>query len=436
MTGKFYGQSACRADDCFLPSFDKRKMLISPMLSTTRVKLSIMMFLQFFVWGAWYGQVTKYLETQLNATGIQQGAAFATFSIAMLIAPFFVGMIADRYFSAQRVLGVLNLVGAAILYFLIQINDADQFFWILLVYCFTFAPTLALTTSIAMQQMSSPEKEFPGIRVLGTVAWIVVTNIVGYYGFGDQVTIFQLSMYSALALGIFSFFLPDTPPKAEKATSFGQILGLDAFKLFKDRSFTIFFLSSVLICIPLSFYYAMANPSLTDGGMQNVENKMSLGQASEVIFMLLIPLAYTRLGVKKMLIVGLIAWIIRFIGFGYGDGGSGEWMLYLAIILHGVCYDFFFVTGQIYTDNKAGEKIKSSAQGLISIATYGIGMGIGSYLSGFAKDMFTTGDTVNWTQFWLVPAGIAAAVLVLFILFFTDRKVVLAQEDKVVTGSL
>ncbi len=405
------------------------------MLTATRVKLSVMMFLQFFVWGAWYGQVTKYMETQLNATGLQQGAAFATFSIAMLIAPFFVGMIADRYFSAQKVLGILNLVGAAVLYYLIQINDADQFFWVLLAYCFTFAPTLALTTSIAMQQMTTPEKEFPGIRVLGTVAWILVSNIVGYYGFGDKVTIFQLSMYSALVLGIFSFFLPDTPPKAEKSTSFGQILGLDAFKLFKDRSFSIFFLSSVLICIPLSFYYAMANPSLTDGGMQNVENKMSLGQASEVIFMLLIPLAYTRLGVKKMLIVGLVAWIVRFIGFGYGDGGSGEWLLFLAIILHGVCYDFFFVTGQIYTDNKAGEKIKSSAQGLISIATYGIGMGIGSYLSGYVKDMFTTGDTVDWTSFWLVPAGITVIVLVLFLLFFTDKKVVLAREDDVVAGT-
>ncbi len=406
------------------------------MLTATRIKLSVMMFLQFFVWGAWYGQVTKYMETQLNATGIQQGAAFATFSIAMLIAPFFVGMIADRYFSAQKVLGVLNLIGAVILYYLIQVNDADQFFWVLLVYCFTFAPTLALTNSIAMQQMSSPEKEFPGIRVLGTVAWILVSNIVGYYGFGDKVTIFQLSMYSALVLGIFSFFLPDTPPKAEKSTSFGQILGLDAFQLFRDRSFSIFFLSSVLICIPLSFYYAMANPSLTDGGMQNVENKMSLGQASEVIFMLLIPLAYTRLGVKKMLIVGLIAWIVRFIGFGYGDGGSGEWLLFLAIILHGVCYDFFFVTGQIYTDNKAGEKIKSSAQGLISIATYGIGMGIGSYLSGYTKDLFTTGDTVDWTSFWLVPAAITVVVLFLFLLFFTDKKVVLAREDDVVAGTV
>ena len=406
------------------------------MLSTTRVKLSVMMFLQFFVWGAWYGQMSKYLLTQLNASGDQVGNAYAAFSLAMLIAPFFIGMIADRYFAAQKVLGVLNILGAVVLYFITKNTDPNNFFYLILAYCLTFAPTLALTTSIAMQQMSSPEKEFPGIRVLGTVAWIIVTNIVGFYGFGDQVTIFQLSMYSALALGLFSFFLPDTPPKAEKSTSFGDILGLDAFKLFKDRSFAIFFLSSVLICIPLSFYYAMANPSLTDGGMQNVENKMSLGQASEVIFMLLIPLAYTRLGVKKMLVVGLIAWIVRFICFGYGDV-STEWMLYLAIILHGVCYDFFFVTGQIYTDNKAGAKIKSSAQGLISIATYGIGMGIGSKLSGIVLDLYTRPDgSKDWLSVWLVPAAIAAIVLIIFVLLFTDKKVVLAQEDGVVTGTV
>lgn len=405
------------------------------MLLTTRVKLSAMMFLQFFVWGAWYGQMSKYLLTELHATGDQVGNAYAAFSLAMIIAPFFVGMIADRYFAAQKVLGVLNLLGAAVLYFITQNTEADNFFYLILAYCITFAPTLALTTSIAMQQMSTPEKEFPGIRVLGTVAWIIVTNIVGYYGFGDKVTIFQLSMYSAAALGFFSFFLPDTPPKATTSTSFSQILGLDAFKLFKDRSFAIFFLSSVLICIPLSFYYAMANPSLTDGGMQNVENKMSLGQASEVIFMLLIPLAYTRLGVKKMLIVGLIAWIIRFIGFGYGDGGSGEWLLYIAIVLHGVCYDFFFVTGQIYTDNKAGEKIKSSAQGLISLATYGIGMGIGSKISGIVLDMYTRPDgSKDWLAVWMVPAGIAAVVLLLFVLLFNDNTRSKAPKDELVAG--
>ena len=406
------------------------------MLSTTRVKLSVMMFLQFFVWGAWYGQMSKYLLTQLHATGDQVGNAYAAFSLAMIIAPFFVGMIADRYFAAQKVLGVLNLLGAVVLYFITQNTDPDNFFYLILAYCITFAPTLALTSSIAMQQMTSPEKEFPGIRVLGTVAWIIVTNIVGYYGFGDKVTIYQLSMYSALVLGVFSFFLPDTPPKATASTSVAQILGLDAFKLFKDRSFAIFFLSSVLICIPLSFYYAMANPSLTDGGMQNVENKMSLGQASEVIFMLLIPLAYTRLGVKKMLIVGLIAWIVRFICFGYGTA-STEWMLYLAIVLHGVCYDFFFVTGQIYTDNKAGDKIKSSAQGLISLATYGLGMGIGSKLSGMVLDAYTRPDgSKNWLGVWLVPAGIAAAVLVLFVLLFTDKKRIQTTEDELVPGPL
>ncbi|WP_019986667.1 nucleoside permease [Rudanella lutea] len=392
------------------------------MSSKIRIQLSIMMFLLFFMWGAWYGQMSKYLMTGLGASGDQVGNAYAAFSLAMIIAPFFVGMIADRYFAAQKVLGVLCLLGAGVLYLITQNTESDSFFMLILAYCLTFAPTLALTTSIAMQQMQSPEKEFPGIRVLGTIAWILVSNIVGFYGFGDKVTIFELSMYTSVLLGIFSFFLPDTPPNPSAGASFSQILGLDAFKLFKDRSFAIFFLSSVLICIPLSFYYAMANPSLTDAGVQNVENKMSLGQASEVIFMLLIPIAYTRLGVKKMLIVGLLAWIARFLFFGYGNAGSGEWMFYLAILLHGVCYDFFFVTGQIYTDNKAGEKIKSSAQGLITLATYGIGMGIGSKLSGIVLDMYTKDGVKDWTSVWLVPTGIAVVVLILFILFFTDSK--------------
>ena len=407
------------------------------MLTTTRVKLSVMMFLQFFMWGAWYGQMSKYLLTQLNASGDQVGNAYAAFSLAMIVAPFFVGMIADRYFAAQKVLGVLNLMGAVVLYFITQNTNPDNFFYLILAYCITFAPTLALTASIALQQMTTPEKEFPGIRVLGTVAWIVVTNIVGYYGFGDQVTIFQLAMYSAVALGLFSFFLPDTPPKATASTSFSQIMGLDAFRLFKDRSFAIFFLSSVLICIPLSFYYAMANPSLTDAGMQNVENKMSLGQASEVIFMLLIPVAFSRLGVKKMLIIGLVAWIARFLLFGYGNASSGEWMFYIAILLHGVCFDFFFVTGQIYTDNKAGAKIKSSAQGLITLATYGLGMGIGSKLSGIVLDVYTRPDgTKDWLSVWLVPAGIAAVVLVVFVLLFTDKKKAVPTEGELVTGPL
>jgi nucleoside transporter len=392
------------------------------MKNSTRFQLMAMMFLLYFIWGSWYGQMSKYLFTALGATGAQVGNAYAAFSIAQIIAPFFVGMIADRYFAAQKVLGVLSLAGAALLFVLTGVDDPDNFFWIILAYCISFAPMMSLTTSIAMQQVTNSEKDFPAIRVMGTVSWIVVSNIIGYYGFGDDVMIFKISMVASAFLGVYSFFLPDTPPKPSTKTSFSDILGLDAFKLFKDRSFAIFFISSLLICIPLSFYYAMANPSLTDSGMTNVENKMSLGQASEVVFMLLIPLAFTRLGVKWMLVVGLIAWIIRFIGFGYGDVNS-EWLLYLAIILHGVCYDFFFVTGQIYTDSKAGEKYRSSAQGLISIATYGIGMGIGSWLAGLVADMYTVNGVKDWTSIWMVPAGIAAVVLVLFVLFFKDNKV-------------
>ena len=398
------------------------------MKNITRFQLMAMMFLLYFIWGSWYGQMSKYMfnKETLNATGGQVGNAYAAFSIAMIIAPFFVGLIADRYFAAQKVLGVLSLAGAVILYVLTGIKDADTFFWVILAYCITFAPTMALTTSIAMQHVKDSEKDFPTIRVMGTVAWIVVSNIIGYYGFGDSVMIFEISMVAAAILGVYSFFLPDTPPKPNTNTSFAAILGLDAFRLFKDRSFSIFFISSLLICIPLSFYYAMANPSLTDSGMTNVENKMSLGQVSEVFFMLLIPFAFRRYGVKWMLIVGLIAWIVRFVGFGYGNA-SNEWLLYLAIVLHGVCYDFFFVTGQIYTDSKAGEKYRSSAQGLIAIATYGIGMAIGSWMAGFFAEMYTIDGVKNWTSIWMIPAGIAAVVLVLFVLFFNDNKVRAAE---------
>lgn len=392
------------------------------MKSSVKFQLMSMMFLMFFGWGAWYGQMSKYLLDNLHATGDQVGNAYTTFAIASIFAPFFVGLISDRFFAAQKVMGFLNILGGVILYFLSLERDPEAFFWYILAYTLCFAPNLALSNSIAMNQMSNPEKEFPSIRVTGTIAWIVVTNIIGFYALGDKVAIFEIAMYTSFLLGIYSFTLPNTPPKGDKNASVAQILGLDALKLFKDRSFLIFFISSILICIPLSFYYAMANPSLTDSHMSNVENKMSLGQASEVIFMLLIPIAFTRLGVKKMLVVGLVAWIIRFLCFGYGDGISSEWILYIGIILHGVCYDFFFVTGQIYTDQKAGEKIKNSAQGLITFATYGIGMGIGSKLSGIVLDYYTVNDVKDWQSVWMVPAAIAGVVLLLFVFFFNEKK--------------
>jgi nucleoside transporter len=398
----------------------------------TQIRLALMMFLQFFVWGAWYGQLGKYMTEQLHATGDQVGSAYAAFSVAMIVAPFFVGMLADRYFAAQKVLAILNLAGAAILYLLTKITNTDTFYWGILLYCLTFAPTIALTSSIALKQMTSPDKQFPVIRVFGTLSWIAVTNLVGFLGVGNQATIFQISGVSAAVLGLLAFTLPNTPPSSQGPVTVSQIVGKDAFVLFKDRSFLIFFLSSILICIPLSFYYTWANSSLTDAyktafpsmdtAQFYIENKMSLGQASEVLFMLLLTIAYRQLGVKKILIIGLLAWIMRFLFFGYGTPDTSAWMLYGAILLHGICFDFFFVTGYIYTDYKAGEKIKSQAQGLISLATYGVGMYIGSKIAGWVKDAYTKDGVTDWTNVWLVPAGIAVVVLILFILFFRDSE--------------
>lgn len=400
----------------------------------TKIALSIMMFLLYCIWGSWYGQMSKYLSNQLEASGVQVGNAYAMFSIAMIASPFLVGMLADRYIAAQRLLGILSLMGAAILFWLINIEEPNTFIWVLLLYCLTFTPAISLTTSIAMRQMENPEIEFPPIRVFGTIAWIVIVNVVGWYGWGDKATIFQLALLLSLVLGVFSFFLPHTPPgKSKEPFSYAQLIGKDAFVLFKSKSFTLFFISSVLICIPLAFYYTWANPSLTDAYILAfpsinadsfaIENKMSLGQVSEIVFLLMLPFAYRKWGLKNIFIIGLLAWVIRFLFFGYGTADNTPWMLYLAILLHGVCYDFFFVSGQIYIDKKAGTAIKAQAQGLITLATYGIGMLLGNLIAGYVKDMNTLSDVTNWTNVWLVPAGIASLVLLLFMFFFKQEKI-------------
>ena len=396
------------------------------MKPSTRIQLSIMMFLEFFIWGSWYVTMGTYLDKVLHASGGQVGAAYGAMAIATIISPFFVGMIADRFFAAQKVLGILHLAGAGLLYLISSTNNPDSFYWLLLLYALLYAPTLALTNSVAFRQMKDPGKEFPSIRVLGTIGWIAtgwLLDKVFKITTEELVFTFKMAAVVSAALGIFSFFLPDTPPKSSSTkTSFSQILGTDSFVLFKDKSFVAFFIASILICIPLSFYYSFANLYLTEAGMQHVTSNMTFGQFSEAFFILLIPFFFRKFGVKWMIAVGMIAWSLRFVFFSFGNAGAAEWMLFAGILLHGVCFDFFFVTGQIYTDNKAGEKIQSAAQGMITMATYGIGMWIGSTLSGIVKDYFTVNAIVAWKSIWMVPAGIAAAVLVIFILFFKDNK--------------
>ncbi len=391
------------------------------MRTTTRLQLSMMMLLQYFIWGAWFVAMGIYLPAVLQADGIQVGLAYGNAWFGALVSPFFIGMIADRYFSAQKVLGVLHLIGAVLLYWLAQIRDLAVFPWVLLLYSCVYMPTVALTNSVAMGQSSESARDFPTLRVLGTIGWIMAGVAVN-----DQAStsfIFVLPAVLSAVLGVYSFFLPDTPPKGAGAgSSLRQVLGLDALTLFKDRSYTIFFAGSILLCVPLSFYYAFTGDFLSASGVENVTSVMGLlGQGSEVLFMLLLPYFLLRLGVRNILLIAMLAWVARYVSLSMG-GPDLRWPLYLGVLLHGICYDFFFVTGFVYTDQKAGEGIKSSAQGLFTIATYGVGMTLGSYLGGAVADIFTRDGVRDWSGLWLVPAAIAGVILVAFLLVFKEKK--------------
>ncbi|MDX2070387.1 MAG: nucleoside permease [Haliscomenobacter sp.] len=397
------------------------------MSTTTRFQLMVMMFLEFLIWGSWYVTMGTYLGDNLMATGVQIGLAYQTVSIGAIIAPFFIGLIADRFFPAQRILGVLHLIGAVVLYLLGQQSTFNGFYPLILIYMLLYMPTLALVNAVAFRQMSDTSKEFPPVRVLGTIGWIVVGNIIAYLALEKTKSLDQTFLIGAIAsaaLGVFSFFLPNTPPpkSKEEKISISDILGLEALGMLKNPSYLIFFIGSILVCIPLSFYYNFANPFLNEAGMIGAAGKMSWGQISEIAFMLVLPVALIRYGIKKILLVGMLAWALRYICFAYGDAGANYWMLIVGIILHGVCYDFFFVTGQIYTEQQAGVRFKSSAQGMITLATYGIGMFIGSYISGYVVDMYNADGVHNWTSIWMVPAGLAVVILLGFAFFFRSEK--------------
>ena len=395
---------------------------------SSSIRLAIMMFLEYFVWGSWYVTMSTYMGVNLHSSGLQIGAAYSALAIATIFSPFFIGMIADRYFAAQRIMGVLHLVGAALLFWATGITGNTAFYWIILVYSLLYMPTIALSNSIAFHQMSDPGKQFPWIRVFGTIGWIVAGLLIGYLGIEKTSSSFHMAAAASAILGILSFALPDTPPKGISAdTSASKALGREAFVLFKDRPYILFFIAAILVCIPLSFYYSFANSFLNELGMKNAAGKMIFGQFSEAIFILAIPFLFNSIGVKKMLLLGMMAWILRYICFAYGNLEANSWMLYAGIILHGVCYDFFFVTGYMYTEKKAGEKIKNAAQGLFTFATYGVGMLIGTWFSGFIVDIYRVKDGHDWKSIWYVPAIIAAGVMLYFIIFFREKKQIAAS---------
>jgi nucleoside transporter len=394
------------------------------MPTSVRAKLSLLMFLEYFVWGAWYVTMGPYLNETLKFDGSQIGLAYGATALAAIISPFFVGMVADRFFATEKILAVLHLVGGGLLFYVSTLSDFGKFYPVLVIYTLCYMPTLALANSLSFHQMTDPGKEFPGVRVLGTIGWIVAGYTINALGYGTSAAMFTTAAAASIALGIYSFALPHTPPaKLGHAVTMRDILGLDALALMKERSFAIFVLGSFLICIPLQFYYGLAGTFLSEVGVQNVPAKMTFGQMSEIFFMLVMPWFFIRLGVKWMLLVGMLAWTARYLLFAAGDTGPLMWMLYAGILLHGVCYDFFFVTGQIYVDKRAPGHLRGAAQGFIAFVTLGVGMFIGSLVFGPVLDHYRTEGAVphDWASVWMVPAIAAGVVFLLFALFFKDR---------------
>jgi nucleoside transporter len=397
-------------------------------------RLSAMMFLQFFIWGCWFVTLGTFLGANFQATGAQTALAFSTQSWGAIIAPFVIGLIADRYFNAERILAVLHLVGAALMYQMYRAADFAQFYPYVLAYMIAYMPTLALVNSISFRQLTDPSRQFSFVRVWGTVGWIVAGLVISFVFHWDSSAAvaqgalrntFALCAVVSLLLAVFSLTLPATPPTVDKAAKFSlrAALGLDALKLLADRNFRWFFVASVLICIPLAFYYQNASPFLTEIGTANATGKLTIGQMSEVGFMLLLPVFLLRFGIKKTLLFGMLAWVVRYVLFAYGGPDNLSVLLILGIALHGICYDFFFVSGQIYTDSKAGEHYRSAAQGMITLATYGVGMLIGFSVAGAISDRYNVNGQHDWFQIWIYPAGFAAVVLVLFALLFRNEKI-------------
>ncbi len=404
------------------------------MTTLTRTRLCLMMFLEFFVWGGWFVTMGSYLAANLHASGAQTGLAYGTQALGAIIAPFIVGLVADRYFNAERVLGVLHLAGGLLMYALYGAHDFAGFYPLLLAYMLLYMPTLALVNAVAFRQMDDPARHFSSVRVWGTIGWIVAGLVISYVFAWDSRTAmsqgllretFLMCSAASFVLGAYSFTLPATPPRPASGTGsgLGRLLGIDALGLLKERNFAVFFVASVLICIPLAFYYQNANQFLTEIQVANATGKQTIGQMSEVFFMLAIPVFLRTFGMKTTLLVGMLAWAARYLLFAFGDAHSLGFMLLIGIALHGVCYDFFFVSGQIYTDSKAGAQHKAAAQGLITLATYGLGMLVGFWAAGRIDDLYAGAGAHDWQSIWLYPAAFAAAVFVLFAASFRNEQV-------------
>ena len=399
---------------------------------SVNIRLSIMMFLQYAIWGSWYVTVGNYMD-KIGMTSVIHWA-YTVGPIASIVSPFFLGMIADRFFSSEKVISTLHLIGGVTMLLSTMVSEGENqsstlFILLLLFNQLCYMPTVALTNSLAFTHMTNQEKQFPVIRVFGTIGWIVAGIFVSGILEADETSIpLQVAGITSIFMGVFSFALPHTPPPAKGVkSSLSKILGLEAIKKLNDKPFIVFIISSFLICIPLAVYYAYAPVFVNESGIENPAFKMSFGQMSEVVFILIMPLLFPKIGIKNMLLIGMGAWVLRYVLFALGAPDTVIWMILLGIILHGICYDFFFVAGFIYVDKKASPDIRGQAQGIVVLATYGLGMLIGSQVAGFLFNNIITSEGIDaliqWQTFWIIPAILAAVVMVFFWILFNDQKV-------------
>ena len=394
-------------------------------MSFLKTRLAIMMFIQYVIWGAWYVTITTYLTQTLQFTGTQAGLVFSTVSIASLVSPFFVGLIADRFFATERVMAFLYLLSAVLLYLVTQVSTFSGVFWLMLAFCLAYFPTVALTNSITMQSVKDPGRDFPPIRTLGTLGFIVAVSFVSLNQLENSSAQFTVAAAAAVVMALYSITsLPHTPPPARgQKVTWQRAIGVDTLSMMKQTNFMIFVIASILACIPLTFYYSFANAYLNDLRVPNAGFMMTLGQWAELFMLLAMPALFRYVSIRGVLLIGLASWALRYLLLAYGNADAGIWMFYVAILLHGACYDFFFVAGQLYTDQEAPGHLRSSAQGFLTFLTYGIGMYIGSVLSGVARDYFPT-----WQSFWLSSALMSAAIMFLVLFFFRSRTMIRAKD--------